>query len=63
MSINKIYSQNIQSLKQAINMTVLKQSMNQGNNMFTLIDDMANAVDNTKIASHPYKGTKIDMSI
>ena len=63
MSINKIYSQNIHSLKQAINMTVLKQSMNQGNNMLTLIGDMASTVDDTKITSHPYKGTKIDISI
>lgn len=61
MSINKIHSQNIYSLRQAINMTALQKSMNQGNNMLTLIDDMAETVQETKAISHPYKGTRIDI--
>lgn len=63
MNISKVYSQNIYSLKQAINMSALRESMNQGNNMLTLIDDMAQSVEETKAVSHPGKGQRIDISV
>lgn len=65
MNINAYQSANIYSIKQALNIAVLRKSMNQdGSSVDMLVNDMLAA--NTKIMEQsitPYKGGNIDIRV